>query len=114
MPTALDIPAEYSRFLRRVFEDSLDFIKEEMEDASPSYLATLRKEAAALEELLEALDTGEIDADLGVQLVLADLVQCVDNDNEYKRVTEEHVALAYLLAQIPNARAPWNEISPPP
>jgi hypothetical protein len=104
---------DYRSFLRRVFKASQEFVREEMEDASPSYRAGLQREAAALEELLEALDTGQIDADTNVQLLLADLVRCIDSDNEYRRVTEEHVALSYLLAQIPGSMVRWNEISPP-
>lgn len=104
MPTVLEIPAGHSSFLRRLFESAQEFVREELEGAPACSQARLEREEEVYDELLAAIDTGLVDPDLNVQVVLADLVSAVDEDNEYRRIVEEHDALMTLLRQMPEAR----------
>lgn len=104
LPTVLEIPAGHSSFLRRLFESALSFVRKELAIAPGCARARLQREEEVYEELLEAIDTGLIEADLDAQVVLADLVAAIDGDNEYSRITGEHEALMTLIRQMPEAR----------
>lgn len=104
MPTVLEISGRDSAFLRRVFESAQEFVREELRDAPTTSISWLQKEDEAFEVLLDALDTGLVEPNLNAQIVLADLIECVDGDNEYKRIVEEHEALMRLLRQMPEVR----------
>lgn len=100
MPTVLEIPAGQSYFLRHLFEAAQEFVREELASAPGSSRHRLQREYVAYEELLIAIDTGLLDPDLDVELVLADLISAIDDDNEYERTVEEHDALVGLLRQV--------------
>lgn len=60
----------------------------------------LRREEAAYEKLLAALDSDSIVPDRDVRDVLRDLAEIYDRENEHERVITEHEALHGLLGQM--------------
>jgi hypothetical protein len=98
---ALNLPADHVRFLRGVFEKARGGIDDELEEF-PEQLdpKRLHREHAAYGRLLTALDELVIVPDHDVRDVVEDLVQIIDQGNEYERVVCEHEALHGLLAQI--------------
>ena len=60
----------------------------------------MRREEAAYERLLAALDELVIVPDDEVRGVVTTLAQIIDASNEYERVVAEHEALHGLLGQI--------------
>jgi hypothetical protein len=99
---ALNLPANHVRFLRGVFEQARDGIRDELRDY-PKELKDpehLRREVAAYGQLLMGLDELVIVPDADVLAVVADLAQIIDGGNEYSRVVSEHVALDELLNQL--------------
>jgi hypothetical protein len=99
---ALTIPVDHIRFLRSVFQMARSGIKDELAE----YPDTLReptqlhREEAVYRRLLMALDELVVVPDRDLRTVLGDLVQIIDQDNEYERVISEHEALCGLLGQI--------------
>lgn len=101
MPRILECPEQEATFLRGVLESAQGFIREEMRDAPSAGLTQLEREDHAFRDLLEALDTGLLlEPNVDAQRVLANLLHCIDDDNEYKRVVGEHKALTHLLEQM--------------
>lgn len=99
---ALSVRPDERKFLRRVFGMAQDGIREELADY-PSNLREpqrLRREEAAYDALLGALDSGSIVPDRDVRDVLCDLAQMIDRENEYERVVAEHAALLGLCEQV--------------
>jgi hypothetical protein len=99
---ALHLPADHVRFLRSVFEQAREGIRDELRDY-PKKLKDpghLRREVAAYGRLLVALDELVIVPDADVLAIVADLAQVIDGGNEYSRVVSEHAALHDLLNQL--------------
>lgn len=99
---ALAIPAEHRKFLRDLFEIARNGIREELTQY-PKQLKEprrLRREEAAYEKLLAALDSDSIVPDRDVRDVLRDLAEIYDRENEHERVITEHEALHGLLGQM--------------
>jgi hypothetical protein len=99
---ALDLPADHVRFLRGVFEQAREGIRDELRDY-PKELKDpedLRREVVAYGRLLAALDELAIVPDHDLRTVLGDLAQVIDSGNEYSRVVTEHEALRSLLGQL--------------
>ena len=79
---ALAIPAEHRKFLRDLFEIARNGIREELAQY-PKQLkepSRLRREEAAYEKLLAALDSGSIVPDRDVCDVLRDLAEIYDRE----------------------------------
>ena len=106
MAKALEIPVVHAKFLRRLFEASQRYVRTELPFAEGRAQARLSTEDEVLAELLDALETRSIEPDINVQLMLADLVNAVDHDNEFKRVVAEHEALMDLLKQTAEEKCP--------
>jgi hypothetical protein len=101
VPRVLECPKQEEAFLRGVLESAQGFVRDEMRDAPSACLPMLEKEDHAFRDLLEALDTGLVlEPNADAQRVLGNLLACIDNDNDYKRVVGEHQALMHLLQQI--------------
>lgn len=84
-----------------MLESAQSFVREEIQDAPSACLPQLEREDRAFRDLLEALDSGLLlEPNADAQRVLANLLRCIDSDNDYKRVVGEHEALAHLLEQI--------------
>jgi len=99
---ALNLPADQVAFVRGIFEKARDGVRDELRDypkqlEDPNYV---RREAAAYDRLLNALDELVIVPDGDVLAILADLATIIDQGNEYSRVVCEHEALHGLLDQI--------------
>lgn len=99
---ALNLPADHVRFLRGVFEQAREGIRDELRDY-PKELRDpehLRREVTAYGQLLVALDEMVIVPHADVLAIVADLAQVIDGGNEYSRVVTEHEALHDLLNQL--------------
>jgi hypothetical protein len=99
---ALNLPADHVRFLRGIFEQAREGIRDELRDY-PKELKDpehLRREVAAYGRLLVALDELVIVPDDDLRAVLGGLAKIIDSGNEYSRVVTEHGALHGLLDQL--------------
>ena len=99
---ALAIPSRHRKFLHRVFAAARAGVRDEL-DRFPDRVRSLdglRREEAAYEALLAALDSGAIVASGDVRCVLCDLAVTIDRENEYERVVAEHAALLDVRRQI--------------
>lgn len=99
---ALNLPADHVRFLRGIFEQACEGIRDELRDypkglKDPEHL---RREVAAYGRLLVALDELVIVPDTDVLSIVDDLAQVIDGGNEYGRVVTEHEALHGLFDQL--------------
>ena len=103
---ALKLPADHIRFLRGVFEKARDGIDDELKEFSAQLdPKRLHREHAAYGRLLTALDELVIVPDRDARDVVGDLIQVIDQGNEYERVLCEHEALHGLLAQLGGSQA---------
>lgn len=99
---ALAIPSRHQEFLRRVFTSASAGVHDDLA-RFPDRVRNpdgLRREEAAYDALLAALDSGAIVATGDVRCVLCDLAVTIDRENEYERVVAEHAALLGLRRQI--------------
>lgn len=99
---ALKLPADHVRFLRGVFEQACDGVRDELQEY-PDTLKDpehLRREEAAYGRLLMALAELAIVPDAEVLALVADLATVIDGSNQYSRVVAEHEALHGLLDQL--------------
>jgi hypothetical protein len=71
-----------------------------MKEVGDAFAANLRREEAAYEALLAALDSGSIVVSDDIRCVLCDLALMIDRENEYERVVAEHAALLGLRGQV--------------
>lgn len=100
--TALSIPTEQRKFLRGLFTDAREGIRDDLchHAGEVRDRASLGREEAAYEALLAALTRGWIVVDSDVRCVLCDLAMAIDRANEYERVVAEHAALLGIRRQV--------------
>lgn len=99
---AITIPAEHRDFLRTTFAVARDGIDEDLArypDQVRNHVAK-RRESAAYDALLAALDSGSIVVSGDVRCVLCDMAMLIDAENEYERVVAEHAALLGVRRQM--------------
>jgi hypothetical protein len=105
---ALKLPVDHVRFLRDVFEQAHDGVRDELREYPESLKdpERLRREDAAYGLLLTSLDEPVIVPSPDVLAILADLATMIDAGNEHARVVTEHEALNGLLDQLTEGRDP--------
>ncbi len=102
MPVRLDVPRRDRKFLKEILTMARDGIREELSEHGEGLREPrrLRREQAAYERLLSAIEEQQVVADPELCAVLAELAKIVDEGNEYSRVIAEHRAMRGLLASL--------------
>lgn len=101
-----DLSRNYREFLKEVFTMARDGADEELREHGRRLQDPdrLRREQAAYERLLAALDGRLVEPDPELLAVLQELVEVVDESNEYRRVVAEHEALHAMIASFERPR----------
>ena len=102
MPVQLDVPRRDRRFLEEVLTMARDGVRDELREHGEQVREPrrLRREAAAYERLLGAVEDRRAIPDPELCAVLEELAEIVDEGNEYGRVVAEHKAMRGLLASL--------------
>lgn len=101
-PVQLDVPRRDRMFLKEVLTMARDGVREELREHGERLREPrrLRREEAAYERLLRAVDEQRVFPDPELCGVLDELADIVDGSNEYVRVMAEHKAMRGLLAAL--------------
>jgi hypothetical protein len=102
---ALAVSPKDRKFLYGVFTGVREGVRDDLASFPDQVRnpATLRREEAAYEALLVALDSGSLIVSGDIRCVLCDLALTIDRENEYDRVVAEHAALLGLRDQLGGA-----------
>jgi hypothetical protein len=102
MPVLLELPRRDRKFLEEVLTMARDGVRDELCEHGERLREPrrLRREAAAYERLLEAVEAQRVHPDPELRAVLDELAGIVDEGNEYARVVAEHRAMRGLLASL--------------
>ena len=98
----LDIPRRDRKFLKEVLTMAREGVREELCEHGERLREPrrLRREEAAYERLLRAVDEQRLIPDPELCGVLNELAQIVDESNEYARAVAEHKAMRGLHASL--------------
>jgi hypothetical protein len=101
-PVQLDMSRRDRKFLKEVLTMARDGVREELCEHGERLREPrrLRREAAAYERLLGAVEERRVIPDPELCAVLDELAAIVDESNEYARVVAEHKAMRGMAASL--------------
>ena len=114
-PIHLAVPRRDRKFLKEVLAMARDGVRDDLSEHGDRLRrpACQRRELAAYERLLAAIEGEPLVPDPDLRSVLSGLARIVDDGNEYARVAAEHRAVHGLLASLDQAKSPDSRRSAP-